>query len=257
MSPNAKDVYEIINHCDTEAPQVASWGEDGRHFVVKDITSFETTFIPKFYNPIKYTSFVKQMNNYGFVNVSRLSTSERDSRREYWRHDFFVKGEIEMVKKIQIQKKKFSRQRETVESLKGKNVRLQSELQEAKKLLQDINDRFRIIEADNRRLKQQNQLLHNQIAYPNGQKYPMVNKEEVAYPHGQLHPIAYPNGQFYPMVKKDEVEPDKKEDFGKSKRKEIEDENSSGAITLLSLRGVMTGGKDDEQRTTARFVSSP
>eukprot|EP00957_Ditylum_brightwellii_P035519 2693197-Ditylum_brightwellii.AAC.1 len=72
----------------------------------------------------------------------------------------------------------------------------------------------------------------------------MVKKKEVAYPRGHL----------YLLAKKEEVEPDKKEDFGKSKRREIEDENSTGMIALLSLRGNMTGGKDDELRMTASCV---
>lgn len=128
------------------AQEVACWDESGRCFVVKDKATLEIKFFPKFFNPIKYSSFVKQLNNYGFVNKSsEISAPGEDSRIEYYFHPSFRKGETRLLNEIQPSKKRLNK-RETVENLKD----CLRATREENNLLQDENRRLK---AENDRLK--------------------------------------------------------------------------------------------------------
>lgn len=54
----------MINTCD---PAIASWSEDGTTFIVKNTNVFEKKIIPTFFKHSKFSSFVRQLNFYGYV----------------------------------------------------------------------------------------------------------------------------------------------------------------------------------------------
>ena len=78
--------------------------EDGLTFIVKNPTLFETTIIPNFYKHNKFTSFVRQLNFYGFRKVKysdslRINHKEEKTTKKYWRfkHPNFQRGRMDLL----------------------------------------------------------------------------------------------------------------------------------------------------------------
>jgi len=146
-------LYDVVDHCHTEAPEVASWSDDGLHFIIKD----PNAFVKKTEKEIKYPSFVRQLNNYGFKNMTQDINSKLEKERrcvikevDYFVHDKFRKGQKDLCKSITlkktnkrqanlketeepIKKKKIAEQEEENTRLANENKRLKEELEEYKK----------------------------------------------------------------------------------------------------------------------------
>lgn len=56
----------MITNCDDS---MASWNDDGTEMVIKDKETFSNSVIPQYLSSIKYQSFVRQLNFYGFNKV--------------------------------------------------------------------------------------------------------------------------------------------------------------------------------------------
>ena len=98
------ETYHMIDTCDAE---IASWSEDGETFVVKDTDVFEKSIIPQFFKHSKFSSFVRQLNFYGFRKIKYADTIMIDTRLEaetanFWRfrHEKFIRGKPELLIEI-------------------------------------------------------------------------------------------------------------------------------------------------------------
>ena len=58
------ETYAMIDSCDSS---IACWSEDGKTFIVKNTSIFEKQTIPTFFKHSKFSSFVRQLNFYGYV----------------------------------------------------------------------------------------------------------------------------------------------------------------------------------------------
>lgn len=96
--------YHMIDTCDSK---VCSWSDDGLTFIVKNTTLFETTIIPQFFKHNKFSSFVRQLNFYGFRKVKFSDSLRIDLKLEaetskFWRfrHDKFRRGRKDLLTEI-------------------------------------------------------------------------------------------------------------------------------------------------------------
>mmetsp|Transcript_12073 Transcript_12073/g.16135 ORF Transcript_12073/g.16135 Transcript_12073/m.16135 type:complete len:1066 (+) Transcript_12073:153-3350(+) len=128
-------LYDVVDHCHTEAPEVASWSDDGLHFIIKD----PNAFVKKTEKEIKYPSFVRQLNNYGFKNIR--STLEREGKHvtkgeDYFQHVMFRKGQRDLCKGIEL-KKTNKHKKKTAEQEKNEykieNKRLKEQIEKLEK----------------------------------------------------------------------------------------------------------------------------
>jgi len=94
----------MINTCDES---IAAWGEDGLTFVVKNPETFEKVIIPQFFKHSKFSSFVRQLNFYGFRKIKfadtiRINTALEQKTANFWRfrHDNFRKGREDLLVEI-------------------------------------------------------------------------------------------------------------------------------------------------------------
>jgi len=99
-----RKTYHMIDTCD---PTVASWSDNGETFVVKQPNVFETKIIPQFFKHSKFSSFVRQLNFYGFRKIKFSDTIKIDAKLEaetanFWRfrHENFLRGKPELLVEI-------------------------------------------------------------------------------------------------------------------------------------------------------------
>jgi hypothetical protein len=97
-----KKAFHIINTCD---PEIASWSKDGQSFVVKDPDRFATEVIPKCFKHNHFSSFVRQLNFYGFKKLreEHIELDNVDEKKAKWchfRHPKFQRGRPDLLNQI-------------------------------------------------------------------------------------------------------------------------------------------------------------
>lgn len=96
-------LYDILN--DSTYKDIISWNDEGTHLLIKDTYKLSDEVLPKYYNHRKYSSFVRQLNMYGFYKTKDIIIKDV----EVYRHDNFdkncKKGETKNIITIQGRKK--------------------------------------------------------------------------------------------------------------------------------------------------------
>mmetsp|Transcript_12103 Transcript_12103/g.17211 ORF Transcript_12103/g.17211 Transcript_12103/m.17211 type:complete len:476 (-) Transcript_12103:1688-3115(-) len=126
-----RKTYHMIDTCD---PTVASWSEDGTTFVVKDTEKFATDIIPQFFKHNNFSSFVRQLNFYGFRKIKtdpiKINTAIDDLESKYWRfrHDKFQRGRPDLLGEIRKANQTESPDKQEVDQLKGEVKELNAKI---------------------------------------------------------------------------------------------------------------------------------
>lgn len=93
--------YEMLEKC---APEIAGWSVPaGDSFVVKKPIEFAEHVIPVYFKHKNFSSFVRQLNFYGFRKVRvDAETAASVDPKEWWefRHDKFVRGRRDLLREI-------------------------------------------------------------------------------------------------------------------------------------------------------------
>jgi heat shock transcription factor 2 len=83
---------------------LSSRSEDGETFIVKQPDTFSSEIIPQFFKHSKFTSFVRQLNFYGFRKIKYSDSIKIDEKlekqtKDYWRfrHECFRQGREDLL----------------------------------------------------------------------------------------------------------------------------------------------------------------
>jgi len=133
-----RKTYELIDSCD---PTIASWGSDGKSFVVKDPDRFATEAIPQCFKHNNFSSFVRQLNFYGFRKLKEdpvflKDVDQRTSKWSQFYHPMFQQGRpdlLALIKKASqvesAEKKEVTELKKEVKGLKSQVKNLHTNLQ--------------------------------------------------------------------------------------------------------------------------------
>ncbi|XP_057962534.1 heat stress transcription factor A-8 [Malania oleifera] len=90
IAPFLTKCYDLVD--DQSTDEVISWNQTSSSFVIWDMTQFTVQLLPKYFKHSNFSSFVRQLNIYGFRKI--------DSDRWEFANDEFVKGQKHLLKNI-------------------------------------------------------------------------------------------------------------------------------------------------------------
>ncbi|KFK41216.1 hypothetical protein AALP_AA2G100500 [Arabis alpina] len=95
IAPFLKKCYEMVD--DSSSDSIISWSQNGDNsFVISDSTIFSVQLLPKYFKHSNFSSFVRQLNIYGFRKV--------DADRWEFANDGFVRGRKDLLKNVKRRK---------------------------------------------------------------------------------------------------------------------------------------------------------
>jgi len=143
-----KKTYHMIDSCD---PTIATWSNDGRTFLVKDPEVFASDVIPQFFKHNNFSSFVRQLNFYGFRKIKNDSVrihEDDDETQKFWRfkHEYFLRGRPDLLKEIRkssqinaADQQEVDKLKDEVHYLKGEVGKLSSIVQQMAHTIRQLN----------------------------------------------------------------------------------------------------------------------
>ncbi|KAI9470557.1 MAG: hypothetical protein EXX96DRAFT_622771 [Benjaminiella poitrasii] len=144
-------LYSMVN--DPESDDLICWSEDGTSFFVNRQEEFARKVLPRFFKHNKFSSFVRQLNMYGFHKVPHLQQGvlETDSESERWEfsNPHFQRNQPDLLLLVTRKKGPTSDDKEI------SNIDLQhilEEIQSIKKHQMNISTQLQTIQRDNQAL---------------------------------------------------------------------------------------------------------
>ncbi|ORZ05366.1 HSF-type DNA-binding-domain-containing protein [Absidia repens] len=170
-------VHKLYNMVlDDQFQHLISWSYTGSSFIVCNIMEFSRDVLPKHFKHNNFSSFVRQLNMYGFHKVNKSPRGHRTlAENQIWEfsHERFVRGRAELLddikrKTMETTDSQQQQQRQNGDLHAHVNL-LQSShsemMQQMAGLLENFNHVVKELDSTKRKMASQDHLLHNMMQY--------------------------------------------------------------------------------------------
>ncbi|RHY22203.1 hypothetical protein DYB32_010269 [Aphanomyces invadans] len=96
-------IHSMLEQCPSS---VAAWTNGGSSFAIYNWTALEKTILPTYFKPIKFESFARQLNSYGFKKTKLV---ENHTIVFEFTHPLFVRGQVDQLKTIKRRRRRMQR----------------------------------------------------------------------------------------------------------------------------------------------------
>jgi len=117
-------LYQIV-HTSTSM-EVVGWSSEGQTFVVGNSVAFAKDILPVYFKHNNFSSFVRQLNFYGFKSSSTVSLDGKNKRMWEFRHPYFRQNGEHLLHKI---KRKTCQQEDSPVNLKAEVDDLRADME--------------------------------------------------------------------------------------------------------------------------------
>ncbi|KAK9065747.1 hypothetical protein SSX86_015148 [Deinandra increscens subsp. villosa] len=146
-SPFLVKTYMLVD--DPVTDEVVSWNSDGSGFVVWQPAEFARDLLPTLFKHSNFSSFVRQLNTYGFRKVTT-------SRWEFC-NERFHKGRKEMLCQIRRRKSWANKPQPTTQTLK------ECDEDQRSSSTNSLSSGYNILVDENHKLKKENEVLYSEL----------------------------------------------------------------------------------------------
>jgi len=103
-------LYQMLS--DPKHSNYIKWNDTGLSFTIRNVKVFSRTVLPLHFRHNNFSSFVRQLNMYGFHKVNKSSPNTKGSENQVWEffHPKFIRGKphlIEEIKRKQIENENY------------------------------------------------------------------------------------------------------------------------------------------------------
>lgn len=127
-----ESTYQMISAAN---PAVATWSPSGDTFIIKNPTEFAADVIPRYFKHSKFSSFVRQLNFYGFRKLKVDDPNLPPEEKTWWefQHEKFLRGHKHLLTDIR---------RKTCTGADGIN-QMSREMKDTKREVDGLREDFR------------------------------------------------------------------------------------------------------------------
>ncbi|ORZ15028.1 hypothetical protein BCR42DRAFT_353050 [Absidia repens] len=154
VAPFLNKVYNMVN--DPSSDELIRWAADGKSFFVVRHEDFARSVLPRFFKHSNFSSFVRQLNMYGFHKVPHLQHGvlHSDNESEQWEfsNPHFQRNQPDLLLLVTRKKGRETDEKETLTAPTSTNIDLQHILDEIQVIKQhqlNISSQLKTIQSDN------------------------------------------------------------------------------------------------------------